>query len=185
MRLRNWVFDKALSGDVIVEQHIHVIDAANWYLAGHPLKAVGTGGRKVRTDVGDCWDHFLVQYHYPNDVKVDFSSNQFLKGFHDMCIRLYGDKGTLDSHYNGSVRIAGDVKWDGTEKDDTFSGGAITNVKNFVESVQTGRYLNSVADGVESNLTAILGRMAAYRERMVTWDEMMRSNEKLEANLNL
>lgn len=185
MRLRNWVFDKTLSGDVIVEQHIHVIDAANWYLAGHPLKAVGTGGRKVRTDVGDCWDHFLVQYHYPNDVKVDFSSNQFLKGFHDMCIRLYGDKGTLDSHYNGSVRIAGDVKWDGAEKDDTFTGGAITNVKNFVESVQTGRYLNSVADGVESNLTAILGRMASYRETMVTWDEMMRSNEKLEANLKL
>ena len=185
MRLRNWSFDKVLSGDVIVEQHIHVIDVANWYLGGHPLKAVGTGGRKVRVDVGDCWDHFIVAYHYANDVKVDFSSNQFIKGFHDMCIRMYGDRGTLDSHYNGYVRIAGDVKWDGTEKDDTFTGGAIANVKNFVESVRSGKHLNVVADGVQSNLTAILGRMAAYQGREVTWDEMMRSNEKLEANLTL
>ena len=184
-RLRNWVFDKVLSGDVIVEQHIHVLDVGNWYLQGHPLKAVGTGGRKARVDVGDAWDHFLVTYYYPNDVKVDFSSAQFLKGFHDMCIRVYGTTGTVDSHYGSYVRIAGDVKWDGGDKDDTFTGGAITNIKNFVESIRTGNLLNVVAEGVQSNLTAILGRMAAYRERMVTWDEMMRSNEKLEANLKL
>ena len=100
-RLRNWVFDKQLSGDVIVEQHIHVLDVANWYLESHPVKAFGTGGRKARTDVGDAWDHFLVTFWYPNDVQVDFSSSQFIKGYHDMCIRFYGTKGTMDSHYGG------------------------------------------------------------------------------------
>jgi len=184
-RLRNWAFDKALSGDIIVEQHIHVLDVANWYTQGHPLKAFGTGGRKARVDVGDCWDHFLATYWYPNDVKVDFSSNQFLKGFHDMCIRFYGTAGTVDSHYGGSVKITGDNPWNGAEKDDTFREGAITNVKNFVESIRTGKYLNNAAASVESNLTAILGRMAAYGERVVSWEEMLKSKERLEARLKI
>ncbi len=182
-RLRNWTFDKVLSGDVIVEQHIHVLDVSNWYAGAHPLKAFGTGGRKARVDVGDCWDHFVAAYWYPNDIRVDFSSNQFLKGFHDMCIRFYGTAGTVDSHYGGAVRITGDNPWPGIEKDDTFRAGAVANVKSFAESVRTGRLLNNVAESVESNLTSILGRMAAYGERLVTWEEMLRSEEKLEANL--
>lgn len=184
-RLRDWVFDKVLSGDIIVEQHIHVLDVANWYAQAHPLRAFGTGGRKARTDVGDCWDHFLVQYWYPNDIRVDFSSNQFLKGFHDMCVRFYGTAGTVDTHYNGYLRITGDNPWPGVEKDDTFRAGAVANVKRFVESLRSGAYVNNVEESVESNLTAILGRMAAYQERMITWDQMMRSGEKLEARLKL
>ena len=82
-RLRNWVFDKVLSGDIIVEQNIHVIDVANWYLQEYPVKAYGTGGRKARTDVGDTWDHYVVTYYYPNDIRVDFSSSQFLVGWGD------------------------------------------------------------------------------------------------------
>ena len=184
-RLRNWVFDKVLSGDIIVEQNIHVLDVANWYLQSHPLKASGTGGRKARVDVGDCWDHFLVEYWYPKDVKVDFSSAQFTRGFNDLCIRVYGTLGTVDSHYGGAVNINGDNPWKGSEKDDTFGQGAITNVKAFVESVRAGKFLNNAAPSVESNLTAILGRMAAYREGTVTWDEMLQAKEKLEAHLTL
>ncbi|MCW5981223.1 MAG: Gfo/Idh/MocA family oxidoreductase [Bryobacteraceae bacterium] len=184
-RLRNWVFDKALSGDIIVEQNIHVLDVANWYAQGRPVKATGTGGRKARVDVGDCWDHFLVNFWYPNDVKVDFSSAQFTRGYNDLCMRFYGSKGTVDSHYNGVVRITGDKPWTGVEKDDSFRGGSVNNVKAFVESIASGKYLNNAAVSVESNLTAVLGRMAAYGERMVTWDEMMKSNEKLELNLRI
>jgi myo-inositol 2-dehydrogenase/D-chiro-inositol 1-dehydrogenase len=184
-RLRNWVFDKVLSGDIIVEQNIHVLDVANWYLQSHPLKATGTGGRKARVDVGDCWDHFLVEYWYPNGVKVDFSSAQFTKGFNDLCIRVYGTLGTIDSHYGGAININGDNPWKGSDKDDTFLQGAINNVKAFTESIRTGKFLNNVAPSVESNLVAILGRIAAYREGTVTWEEMMQANEKLEADLSL
>jgi len=183
-RLRNWVFDKALSGDIIVEQNIHVIDVANWYTQAHPIKAVGTGGRRARTDVGDCWDHFLVIFFYPNDIKVDFSSAQFTRGYSDLCIRFYGTKGTIDSHYNGTVRITGDHPWEGTQEN-TFRVGAANNVRAFVESIRTGQYLNNADLSVESNLTAILGRMAAYGEREVTWDEMIASNEQLDPHLNL
>jgi hypothetical protein len=136
-------------------------------------------------DVGDCWDHFLVNYWYPQDLKVDFSSAQFTRGYDDLCIRMYGSKGTVDSHYGGFVRITGDSKWSRTEKDDTFRQGAITNVQNFVNSIKAGKPLNNAEPSVESNLSAILGRMAAYRQRLVTWDEMIREKEKLEANLKL
>ena len=184
-RLRNWVFDKALSGDIIVEQNIHVIDVGNWYLNAHPVKAFGTGGRKGRTDVGDCWDHFIVTYWYPNDVRVDFSSAQFLKGFHDMCMRAYGAAGTVEAHYDGPVLITGDNPWKRTDKDDTGRAGTIANVKDFVESIRAGKHLNNAQASVDSNLTAVLGRMAAYGEREVTWDEMLRTDERLDAKLTL
>jgi len=128
---------------------------------------------------------------------VDFSSAQFLKGFYDMCIRLYGPLGALDSHYglttprgieqyyNGYVKIFGDRPWSGASHDETFTQGAITNVKNFIQSIRTGRHVNNVAESVDSNLTAILGRTAAYRGGTVTWDEMLDLNVKLEANLKI
>jgi len=184
-RLRNWVFDKILSGDIIVEQNIHVLDVSNWYLKSHPLKAFGTGGRKGRTDVGDCWDHFIVIFWYPNDVRIDFSSSQFLEGFHDMCMRVYGTKGTVDSHYGGPVTITGQSSWEGGDTKNIYSEGTITNVKNFVKSLETGKYINNAAESVESNLTSILGRMAAYSEELITWEEMLQSNEKLETKLRL
>jgi hypothetical protein len=102
-----------------------------------------------------------------------------------MCMRFYGTGGTADSHYGGYVRITGQKPWNGAEKDDTGTAGAVANVKAFVESIRSGNLLNNAAVSAKSNLTAILGRMAAYRGGMVTWDEMMRSNESYEANLRL
>lgn len=185
-RLRNWVFDQRLSGDIIVEQNIHVIDVANWYLDSHPVKAFGTGGRKARTDVGDCWDHFVVTFWYPGDILVDFSSGQYLKGYSDLCIRVYGSEGTVDSHYAGSVQITGDHEWPGGTNESLYRTGAVENIKNFYGSVVDNRPLyETVQPSVQSNLTSILGRMAAYQEGTVTWEEMMEANEKIEAALNL
>ncbi|MEK7750494.1 MAG: Gfo/Idh/MocA family oxidoreductase [Acidobacteriota bacterium] len=184
-RLRDWYWDRALSGDVIVERDIHVLDGANWYLRSRPVKAYGTGGRKAHQHgVGDCWNHFIVTYWYPDEVKVDFSSAEFTRGYRDLCVRILGSAGTVDSHYGGAVNIHGDNPWQGTEKDDTGSG-AIANAKDFIESIRTGKYLNNVAESVESNLTAILGRMAAFSGRVVTWEEMLRNRERYELNLKM
>ncbi len=184
-RLRNWVFDIALSGDIITEQNIHVIDVANWYLKAHPTKAYGTGGRKVRTDVGDCWDHFVVTFWYPDDVLVDFESTQFAKGYSDLCTRVFGANGTVDSHYGGDVKITGDKPFKGGPTGNMFTGGTITNIKDFTESIHTGKYLNNAKQSADSNLTTILGRMAAHENRTVTWDEMIKANKRMVVNLKL
>jgi predicted dehydrogenase len=182
-RLRNWVFDQALSGDIIVEQNIHALDAGAWLLDAQPLQAYGTGGRRVRVDVGDCWDHFVVTFWYPNGVLVDFSSTQCIRGYDDICARIYGSDGTAEMHYAGSAAITGNKPWKGPEKIDVGRGGTIENIKAFVESVRTGKPLNNTAEVLRSNRTAILGRMAAYRNTVVSWDEMMRSGERLDLRL--
>jgi myo-inositol 2-dehydrogenase/D-chiro-inositol 1-dehydrogenase len=188
-RVMNFYMDRELGGDIIVEQNIHVIDVANWYLNGHPLRAHGTGGRTdwsgTPFNAGDAYDHFQVTYWYPGDVHVDFSSNQLTNSFNDLCIRMFGVKGAIDSHYGGLVHITGENKWMGAEKDDTFRQGAINNVKAFVQSIRDGKPVNNAAQAVESNLTAILGRTAAYQQRVVTWDELMNSKEKFEPSLKL
>jgi len=188
-RMANQYCDQVLGGDIIVEQNVHVIDVAHWYLQSHPVKAFGTGGRTdwkgTTHDYGDAWDHFLVTFWYPGGAHVDFSSNQLTGSFTDLCVRCFGVKGAVDSHYDGLVRITGENAWTGTEKDPTFTQGAIANVKAFVESLRTGTLLNNVETAVESTQTAILGRMAAYQERVVTWDEVAQSSEKLEAHLKL
>ena len=191
-RMVNWIGDREISGDVIVEQNVHVIDMANWYLGGHPLKAAGTGGRTswagTKSDTGDAWDHFAVNYWYPNDVQATFSSHQLTGRFSDLCVRCFGLKGCADTHYGGLVRVVSDQadrNWTGSEKDDTFTGGCITNIKNFIASIKEGKAVNNAATAVESNRTAILGRMAAYRNGTVTWEEMMGSRERWAPELKL
>ncbi len=184
-RLKNWVFDKALSGDIIVEQNVHVLDVANWYIGSHPLKAFGTGGRKGRTDVGDCWDHFLAIYWYPDDIHIDFSSGQFLKGYSDLCIRLYGTQGTVDSHYGGANRITGEKPWPGVERDNTYQEPVVQNAKDFEKGIRDGKPLNNAEQSATSTLTGILGRTAAYEGRVVTWDEMIASNAKTELDVKI
>lgn len=183
-RLRNWVFDIVLSGDIIVEQNVHVLDVANWYMGAHPVKARGTCGRKARVDVGDCMDHFIVTYWYPNGAKVDFSSAQFTKGYDDLCIRVYGSEGTVDSHYNGAVRITGGHAWEGVDHDDTWNR-VDNNVTDFVKAARAGDFVNHGEYAVTSTLTGVLGREAAYRETEITWEAMMAENKAYETELNL
>ena len=185
-RLRNWAFDIALSGDIIVEQNIHVIDVMNWYLQGHPLKAVGSGGRKVRTDVGDCWDHFALTYTYPNDVLVSFCSRQFGDGYDDLCIRLYCATGTVDSHYGADVRIRGKhAGWAGGNTGSIYKDGAVNNIKDFAASIASGNYLNNAEESAHSTMTSVLGRTAAYEGRAATWDEIVAANTRLDPKLHL
>jgi predicted dehydrogenase len=182
-RMRNWYFDIALSGDIIVEQNIHSIDAMCWLLDAAPLSATGFAGRKVRLD-GDAHDHFALTYQFPGGVMAEFSSTQCTKGIGGIVARLYGSAGSAELFYAKTAYIAGEKPWKGPEADDTFRGGAIDNIKLFVDAVRSGKLLNNADESVRSNLTAILGRTAAYRRRQVTWDEMMASGERLDPKVS-
>lgn len=151
-RMVNWLGDRTISGDIIVEQNVHVLDMANWYLGGHPVKATGSGGRTswagTKSDTGDSWDHFAVTYWYPGEVHASFSSNQLTGRFSDLCVRCFGLKGCADTHYGGLVKIVSDDQnknWTGSEKDDTFTGGCVANIQNFVQSIKDGRPINNAA----------------------------------------
>ena len=185
-RLINWYFDKALSGDIIVEQNVHVIDVANWFMNAHPVRATGRGGRVGRTDIGDCWDHFVVTYEYPDGQLLDFGSNQFAPGFGALTTRVFGQKGSADTHYGGQVKVVSrDEYWDGGLTNQIYQQGVVNNMIDFHAGIMSGDYVDTIEDGVNSTLTAILGRMAAYEERTVTWDEMLASSERLDPALDL
>jgi predicted dehydrogenase len=201
LRLRNWLQDRVLSGDIIVEQNIHVIDICNWTLNAHPLKAVGRGGRKGRNRPGDnCYSHFDVVFQYPNDVDVSFSSTQFGKGQFDANERFFGTRGSSQSPYSGPLGIWGEEQWVwGSEKpagqsaqfsvtgsfSDNLADADPEKQKAFIHSITSGQFHNQAATGAESALSAMLGRQAAYTGREMTWDELLRSNEHWDAGIDL
>ena len=198
-RLRRWLYDRVLSGDIIVEQNIHALDICNWVLKGHPLKAVGAGGRKGRPETGTSYGHCSVTFGYPNDVHVAFSSKQFGKGGFDVTERFFGTLGNSDSPYSGPLGISGDKAWtwSGSEQrqgaEFSAKGTFVDNLaeadtqkqKAFIETITSGKFHNQAAVGAESSLTAMLGRAAMYTGREVTWDQLLRSKEVWEASLDL
>jgi predicted dehydrogenase len=183
LRLRAWPIDRVLSGDIITEQNIHALDVASWMVNAQPLKAVGTGGR-VRDFIGNCWDHFAVIFYYPNDVVVSFNSHQYGHAYDDIMCRVYGSKGTVDTHYAGKVTVrTTDFRNDG-DSGNLYSDGTVTNIATFHDNITKGDCANAtVAPSVRSNLTTILGRTAAYQNKTVTWEDMMRKKEKFTAEL--
>jgi myo-inositol 2-dehydrogenase / D-chiro-inositol 1-dehydrogenase len=183
LRLRAWGVDRLLSGDIITEQNIHALDVASWMLDVEPVRAYGTGGRK-RDYVGDCWDHFAVIFYYPNDLVVSFNSHQSGQGYDDIMCRVYGLKGTADTHYFGNVTVkAQEFHLDG-KMGNLYTEGAETNIATFHDNIVKGDCANlTVPASVRSNLTTILGRTAAYKNGVVTWDEMMRRKEKFTPDL--
>ena len=206
VRLRNWVHDKVLSGDIIVEQNIHVIDICNWVLNSHPLKATAAGGRLGRpANDGDCWGNYNVVFQYPDAVDVTFSSTQFAKGWWDVTERFFGTKGTSQSPYTGPLGIWGDEPWqdpgsqpkatDPAKPQAAFSvtGNFTSNLeqadpekkKAFLESIASGKFHNQTAAGADSALSCMMARTAAYTGREVSWDDILKSTEVWDPHLDL
>ena len=183
--LENWYQSMELSGDCIVEQDVHVLDVATWIVNKDPLYAAGLGGRKVRKN-GDIYDHYNVTYGFPGDVTLQFASVKFIPGVRaEITCRAWGTKGTLETDYFGDVCIRGDNPYEGGNCAENYWTGTVTNIKEFAEAIQAGDYSNSTVEpSVRSNLTSILGRDATRQNKVLTWDEMMRANVKLEMKLD-
>ncbi len=203
LRLRNWYWDREITGNIIVDQNIHVIDICNWVLQAHPVKAVATGGRKVRSDFGNCWDHFDVTFYYPDNVHVSFNSVQFGHALWDVSERFFGSKGVSESPYSGPLRILGEEPWEWKDPEApeastrpgkfSVTGEFTDNLghadrekdKGFIESIVTGRFHNQAELGAETALSAILARTAAYTGRESTWEELLRSEERYDLGIDL
>lgn len=198
-RIRNWVFDMALSGDIIVEQNIHIVDILNWALKSHPIKASGTAGRALRKQVDGIpaalltSDHYILTYTYPGDVHVSFNSNQFRnKGYRQQGERFFGVDGFAETMQSGPATITLNQVKEGQKTGDRMDAGPVdlhravgTKMKALVDSIRSGKYENQVEQGVETTLTSILGRMAGTSGREITWDRMLKSNDNWNLKLNL
>jgi len=185
-RLRAWGLDRVLSGDIITEQNIHTLDVMSWIMDAEPVSAVGTCGRTIRP-VGTCNDHFALLFEYPNKVAITFSSKQFDgRGTQPEGIRnrMFGSKGVLETEYGGQVIIRGESFYRGGSSPGIYKDGAVANIATFHKNIVEGKFENpTVEPSVRSNLVTILGRTAAYTGRKVTWNEIVQSTEKLDANL--
>jgi len=184
-RLRHWSMDKVLSGDIIVEQNIHALDVCSWIADAQPLSAVGTGGRKLRKGDDVIFDHFNLVFEYPDGLAVSFASRQFGAGPGGIDNLMFGTQGAIETHYGGAVKIHGKAPYPGGDTGNIYEDGAVANIATFCDSIKAGKVDNAtVPPSVRSNLTSILGRIAAYTGNKVTWDEMIKANEKLIRNLD-
>lgn len=183
--IRDWVNWLWLSGDHIVEQHVHNLDVITWFTGKHPTKAVGFGSRQRRV-TGDQYDNFSVDFVYDNGMHM-----------HSMCRQINGTANNVSEFImgtNGSSNCK-DKIWDakGVEK---FAyaypldekGQPMKSVKvspyvqehiDLVTCIRQNIPVNEAEQTAISNMTAIMGRVSSYTGKEVTWDEMMNSDMKL------
>jgi len=175
-QIRNWLYFTWLSGDHIVEQHVHNLDVANWVFRGHPVKAVGMGGRQFRTDpkFGHIYDHFAVNYEYANGASLVSMCRQIPGTANRVGEWFIGTKGQADP----SKEIRGSAPW-------TYvpparrPNGYVQEHTDLVASIRTGKPYNELKQVAESTLTAIMGREAAYTGQEMTWDTVLNAKQDL------
>jgi len=171
-QIRNWYYFTWLSGDHIVEQHIHNLDVINWVLGTHPVKAVGVGGRQARTapEFGNIYDHFAIEFEYPNGVKVL-----------SMCRQIDDCASRVTEFIVGTNGVASPSGWLRTRdgKEGRYQGPNpnpyVQEHLHLIQSIRNGKPINEGVQVTKSTLTAIMGRMAAYTGQEVTWEQVLNS----------
>jgi predicted dehydrogenase len=175
-QLRNWNYFTWLAGDHIVEQHVHNLDIMNWVIGAHPIKATALGGRQARTAErnGHIYDHFAVEFQYPNDVRM-FSQCRQINGCEGKVEEaIIGTRGT--SNCKDWIRARDGTSWRFREKD---VNPYQQEHQNLISSIRAGTPLNEAKNVAESTLAGIMGRESAYSGKSVEWDQALNSPTRL------
>ena len=175
--IRDWVNWCWLSGDHIVEQNVHNLDAVNWFVGKHPLKAVGFGARHRRL-TGNQYDMFSVDFLYENDVH-----------YHSMCRQINGCENNVSDLIRGTDGYTNcqntiynqdsSIKWafDYGNEDEIIEISPFDQEHiDWVTAIRTGKPVNETQVIAESTMTGIMGRISAYTGKEVSWEEMMNSD---------
>ncbi|MFQ5503865.1 MAG: Gfo/Idh/MocA family oxidoreductase [Planctomycetota bacterium] len=170
-QIRNWLYFTWLSGDHIVEQHVHNIDVMNWALGSTPVAARGMGGRQVRTgpEYGHIYDHFTVEYEYPDGVHTTSMCRQIDGAEIRVGEIIVGTEGTSDPDHWIKGKQA--FSFDREKRNAPY----VQEHADLIQSIREGRPLNEGKRIAKSTLTAIMGRMATYTGQRVTWDFALES----------
>ena len=174
-QIRNWLFTVWCSGDHIVEQHVHNLDVMNWAMGSHPVKCIGVGGRAARTDpmFGNVFDHFAVEYEYPNGARVLSMCRQTAGVLGNVCERVIGTNGY--AYTDGADGYIKGAKAYATEK--PSPNPYVQEHADLIASIRAGAPLNEGKQVAESTLTAIMGRMSAYTGMAVSWDWLLKASQ--------
>jgi predicted dehydrogenase len=180
-QMRNWYNFTWLSGDFNVEQHVHFLDVCSWVLKNrYPVSAIGMGGRQVLTgtEYGQIYDHFAVVYEYEDGVRLYSNCRQQKGCANDMCAYVLGAKGRAqltDANKKGlSIHTDRDWVYDGP-----FNEMYQEEHNELFASIRNGKPINNGEYMARSTLLAIMGRMAAYTGKQITWEMAMNSKEDL------
>lgn len=181
-QLRNWYYFTWLSGDFIVDQHIHNIDVMNWIKGTHPVRAQGMGGRQVRNNPklhGQIFDHHFVEYEYADGTKLFSQCRQGQPGtYQQVSEHVVGTKGRADLNVGSRLfRITGPSAWEVRLKVGE-DGHQLEHIP-LVEAIRKDNPFNELEMAATSTMTAIMGRMATYSGKLVEWDEALNSKQQL------
>jgi myo-inositol 2-dehydrogenase / D-chiro-inositol 1-dehydrogenase len=160
------------SGDIIVDTYVHGVDVLNWFLGGHPVKAVGAGGRSVRKS-GNVMDHCTAIFSYPSGVDATLVGSQIAPLFYRAVNeQFFGADSAVETarEYWTHYRSAAQAVTEREPREITAEA-----VEEFVARIAGKRPINTVESAVESTMTAILGRMAIDGRREVAWEEMLKT----------
>ena len=170
-------------------------------VGAHPLKATATGGRNVLTHYGDCWDNYQVDFTYPGDVHFSFSSTQFgSDGKFDAGLKLFGASGSATVPYSGPIQITGTNAWEWQAASSApaagqfaANGSFLDNLefadrdkeRTFIDSIVNGPVHNQIAEGVQTALSCMLGRMAGLKHSEITWEELLAHGENYDLGFSI
>jgi len=171
---RDWVNWCWLSGDHVVEQHVHNTDIANWVLKAHPVRVNAMGGRHRRV-TGDQYDFFCADLTYPDEIHVHSECRQINGCGRNVSERAIGDKGW--SNCNGAIHMFGAAKPRKIEAEGL--GAYVQEHADLIAAIRTGRPINETKNVSESTMTNIMIRMSAYTGQEVTWEDAMKSDLEL------
>ena len=175
----NWYYFNWLSGDHIVEQHVHDLDVANWIKNGPPVQANGMGGRQVRVskDHGEIFDHHAVEFDYADGSKLFSYCRHIRNCWNSFSEHAHGTKGHCDIQGHGSSAIYPQgqepLRWRRSH-----DGHQIEH-NNLFAALAAGKPYNEADYGASSTLTAIMGRMATASGNIVTYDAALNSEIEL------
>jgi len=176
-QVRNWYNFTWLSGDGLVEQACHSVDKIAWAMNGVlPLKAVGNGGRQFPNNEGNIFDHIDVFYEFPDGVRAFMAQRQISNCYSDNSDYLMGSDGLGTIKGWEEPTITGKETWRYRgPKSDMYQ----VEHNELFDSIRKGKPINDGIWMAHSTLMALMGRMAAYTGKEITWDEAMNSQEQL------
>ncbi len=179
-QLSNWYYFTWLSGDHITEQHIHNLDVINWALQSHPLEAQGQGGRALRSgpNSGQIFDHHMVEYVYPGGVRLLSQCRQMPGCWSGTGEFVHGTEGICDFVAGKIVDQRERVIW-ASDFIEAEGHGWQQAQTDLIHSLRGGMVVNETREAAYSTLTAIMGRMATYSGRRITWTDAMNHDQSL------